>query len=274
MPVLVAPVHSTALSEPTASMTARTSSIVVSADCTSRTRSERPVPRLSSMSTRPQSASPWTCRTRSGWSHVETRSPAMPRMNTTSTGTRAYDLIGDRDVATACVAHVRQLHGRSVSDRRSALHGIAVDSSSRRAWSWVAVRSQGGQTVALLRRSSHLSNPSPPPLAQPSRSPGRSIERLLSRPALLVSASTRQRIHRALEVAEVVVAADRGRCGEVAVPERLRSRTEVCGTPKIRCEAVAHPVHHAALMALAKDGDLPAAEVDVAHAGPHGLSRR
>ena len=42
------------------------------------------MPRLSSMSTRPQSASPWTCRTRRGWSHVETRSPAMPRMNTTS----------------------------------------------------------------------------------------------------------------------------------------------------------------------------------------------
>jgi hypothetical protein len=43
------------------------------------------------------------------------------------------------------------LHGRSVSDRRSALHGIASDSSSRRPWSWVAVRSQGGQMVSLLR---------------------------------------------------------------------------------------------------------------------------
>ncbi len=79
----VAPVQSTARSDPTASMTARMSSIVVSSDCTSRTRSDRPVPRLSSMSTRPESASPSTWRTRRGWSQVETRSPAMPRMNTT-----------------------------------------------------------------------------------------------------------------------------------------------------------------------------------------------
>ena len=36
MPVLDAPLHSTALDDPAASMTARTSSIVVSMDCTSR----------------------------------------------------------------------------------------------------------------------------------------------------------------------------------------------------------------------------------------------
>ena len=82
-------------------------------------------------------------------------------------GAGADDLIRDRDVAASCVAHVWEWHSGSLSDRRSALHGIAVDSSSRRAWSWVAVRSQGGQTVALLRMSSHLSNPSPPCPARP-----------------------------------------------------------------------------------------------------------
>ena len=60
MPVLVPPDQSTALVDPTASITARTSSIVVSIDGTSRTRSESPVPRLSSISTRPHAASPST----------------------------------------------------------------------------------------------------------------------------------------------------------------------------------------------------------------------
>ncbi len=59
----------------------------------------------------------------------------------------ADDLIGDRDIAAARVAHFGRLHGRSVSDRRSALHGIAVDSSRRRAWSWL----QFGRKV--VRRS-------------------------------------------------------------------------------------------------------------------------
>ena len=159
---LVAPVHRTALSDPTASMTARTSSMVVSTDCTSRTRSERPVPRLSKHEHAAAVGQPLDV------SHEEWLVPRRDQIAGNAAHehdirrTRAYDLIRDRDVAATCVAHVRQLHGRSVSDRRGALHGIAVDSSSRRAWSWVAVRSQGGQTVALLRRSSHRSNPSPP----------------------------------------------------------------------------------------------------------------
>ena len=85
-PVLVLPLHSTALSDPAASMTARMSSIVVSTDCTSRTRSERPVPRLSSISTRPKAARPSTWRTSSGCSQVERRSPVIPRTKTMSVG--------------------------------------------------------------------------------------------------------------------------------------------------------------------------------------------
>ena len=85
-PVLVFPLQSMALSDPAASMTARTSSIVVSSDCTSRTRSERPVPRLSSISTRPNAARPSTWRTSSGCSQVESRSPVIPRTKTMSVG--------------------------------------------------------------------------------------------------------------------------------------------------------------------------------------------
>ena len=67
-------------------MTARTSSIRVSSVGTPATRSDSPVPRLSSMSSRPFSAIPMTWRTRSGFSQVESRSPANPRGNTRSTG--------------------------------------------------------------------------------------------------------------------------------------------------------------------------------------------
>ncbi len=79
MPVLFSPVHTTARSEPASSMTARMSSMVVSSDWTSRTRSDSPVPRRSSMSTRPLAASPSTCRTSIGCSQVDSRSPDMWR---------------------------------------------------------------------------------------------------------------------------------------------------------------------------------------------------
>ena len=68
--------QSTARSESTASMTARTSSILVSSVGTWRTGSERPLPRLSNRRTRADSASVSTWSTKRGMSQPASRSRA------------------------------------------------------------------------------------------------------------------------------------------------------------------------------------------------------
>jgi hypothetical protein len=79
-------VQSTAESAPISSITARRSSMRVSRVGTSRTRSERPVPRLSIIVRRVNDASSSMKRTSSGCSHTESRSPAKPRTKMRSTG--------------------------------------------------------------------------------------------------------------------------------------------------------------------------------------------
>ena len=76
----------TARCDPAASMTAPRSSIRASSVAASRIRSESPVPRLSSIRTRPASARPMTWRLSSGCSHIESSSPENPRAKTMSVG--------------------------------------------------------------------------------------------------------------------------------------------------------------------------------------------
>ena len=69
---------------------------------------------------------PSTWRTRSGCSHVDSRSPVIPRTKTMSVGPVADDLVGDRDITAAGIAHVGHVHSpeypRSRLDPRCAPH--------------------------------------------------------------------------------------------------------------------------------------------------------
>ena len=78
--------RSAARSTPASSITARMSSMRVSSVGTSRSRSDRPMPRLSNIRTRAKEARPSTCLTNSGWSHTEARSDRLPRITTRSIG--------------------------------------------------------------------------------------------------------------------------------------------------------------------------------------------
>jgi hypothetical protein len=76
------PPESIAHSDPAASITARTSSILASIVGTSRARSDIPMPRLSKIMTREKSAIRVKYRASNGCSHIELRSPAQRRIST------------------------------------------------------------------------------------------------------------------------------------------------------------------------------------------------
>ena len=93
--------------------------------------------------------------------------------------------------------------------------------------SWVATRSPCLGESSCTSDSSLLSNPPPPSTAWASRFSGRSIETVQSVGSSSVRRHACQRLHRALQVAQVVVPIDRGGGRQVGLPECLRRRTEV-----------------------------------------------
>ena len=121
---------SAARSEPTASSTARTSSICVSS-VSVRGRSERPVPRLSKRIRRENDAS----RSReAGEERILPRvaDVAEERHEYEVDGPVADHLVGDRDVAASCVLDLGRLHGEFHPCRSGSPPGGGVAPASRR----------------------------------------------------------------------------------------------------------------------------------------------